>query len=91
MKQIFTFHRVASAFAAFTLTFFISCKKEINSPALSPSESVKLGEVILPSNFKFSTYSKVDFDFKCIPKTTFKIIGKYRNEEEVLGTFFFKD
>ena len=87
MKKKFT-TRTVGAIVTLMLLFFSSCKKEINSPAPSPTSDLRLGEVVLPPTFNFSTYTDVSLNITCEPNTTFKIKGKYGSEANLLGTYF---
>jgi LruC domain-containing protein len=88
MKKTFTTRTFGAVATLMMLLFLSSCKKEINSPASSPASDLRLGEVVLPSTFNFSTYSMVDLELTCSPNTTFKIKGKYGSQADVLGTYF---
>lgn len=79
---------VFGAIAAFVLLSLSSCKKEINSPDPAPTSNLRLGEVVLPSTFNFSTYINISLNIVCEPNTTFKIKGKYASEANLLATFF---
>jgi hypothetical protein len=46
-----------------------------------------LGSAVMPADFDFNTYQSVSLDFTSSSNTTYKVYGRYNNEQEYIGKF----
>ncbi|KAB2809990.1 LruC domain-containing protein [Phaeocystidibacter luteus] len=63
-----------------------SCKKDDPEPHPSPA-NMELGSAVLPTSFNFNTYQEVSMNFTGVANTTYKVYGRYNDEQELIGKF----
>ena len=85
----FTSRLVSKTVLVFFLATALNACKKYSEPNVNiQNTNLKLGEVVLPASFNFSTYATLDLNLKNVPNTTYKIYGRFENEQEYLSTFF---
>ena len=64
---------------------FIACSKEEAQVATSNS-GAKLGEVMMPADFSFSSYRSVHLKFEDAPNVIYRIYALYQNERDFISS-----